>query len=159
MIGAMALFRKRPDPISVRSRALQSQIQALETEIRLLSEAPTTSPADPEVPPERVASFDPVFETIDHGRKARVDERGTPAHYNQLGARKYDPMASWHRLLTHLRGPTANNPRLINYLAAGSIQGLRPLRYEKRVARNRLLTLAALLLLVLWGIGYALTRR
>ena len=35
---------------------------------------------------------------------------------------------------------------------AQSIQGLRPLRYEKRIARNRFVMLAALLILLLWGI-------
>jgi hypothetical protein len=40
----------------------------------------------------------------------------------------------------------------VNYLAAGSIQGLRPLRYEKRVARNRFIVLAVILLLALWGL-------
>jgi hypothetical protein len=46
----------------------------------------------------------------------------------------------------------ASNPKLVNYLAAGSIQGLRPLRYEKRVARNRFIVLTIVLLLVLLGI-------
>ena len=40
----------------------------------------------------------------------------------------------------------------MNYLAAGSIQGLRPMRYEKRVARNRFLVLAVIIVLVLWGL-------
>jgi hypothetical protein len=43
---------------------------------------------------------------------------------------------------------------MVHYLAAGSIQGLRPLRYERRVARNRFLAFLALLLLVLWGLAY-----
>jgi hypothetical protein len=40
----------------------------------------------------------------------------------------------------------------VNYLAAGSIQGLRPMRYEKRVARNRVLFIALVLLALLVGI-------
>jgi hypothetical protein len=44
------------------------------------------------------------------------------------------------------------NPKLVNYLAAGSIQGLRPMRYEKRVARNRVLALVIVILLVLVGL-------
>ena len=48
----------------------------------------------------------------------------------------------------------SNKKQAIQYLAAGSIQGLRPLRYEKRVARNRFLALLALLILVLWGLAY-----
>ena len=40
-----------------------------------------------------------------------------------------------------LRGSPAVNPKLVSYLAAGSIKGLRPLRYEKRIARNRFIFL------------------
>jgi hypothetical protein len=73
--------------------------------------------------------------------------------YNEdLGVRKYDLAAAWRKFLGHFRGPPANNPKLVNYLAAGSIQGLRPLRYEKRVARNRFLFLFIGLLCVLIGI-------
>jgi hypothetical protein len=40
----------------------------------------------------------------------------------------------------------------VNLLAAGSVQGLRPLRYEKRVARRRFILLVIALTLVLLGI-------
>ena len=46
------------------------------------------------------------------------------------------------------------NPKLINYLAAGSIQGLRPLRYEKRVARNRFFALAGSVGVILLGLFF-----
>lgn len=75
-------------------------------------------------------------------------------HFNDLGVRKYDLLSAWRRLTHHLSGPTSNNPKMVHYLAAGSIQGLRPLRYERRVARNRFLAFLALLLLVLWGLAY-----
>jgi hypothetical protein len=84
--------------------------------------------------------------------KVRPETTTTPEHYNELGLRKYDLVALVRRMRNHFRGPAATNPRLINYLAAGSIQGLRPLRYEKRVARNRFIFLALFLLLVLLGV-------
>ena len=71
---------------------------------------------------------------------------------SELGVRKYDFAAFWHRLKNNFRGPATSNPRLVNYLAAGSIQGLRPLRYEKRVARNRFILFVAILVLALWGV-------
>ena len=40
----------------------------------------------------------------------------------------------------------------MSYLAAGGIQGLRPLRYEKRVARNRFIALVIVLLVILLGV-------
>ena len=44
------------------------------------------------------------------------------------------------------------------YLAAGSPQGLRPMRYEKRVARNRFIVLAVVFLAAMWGILVMLFR-
>ena len=55
-------------------------------------------------------------------------------------------------------GPATNNPKLVNYLAAGSIQGLRPMRYEKRVARNRFIFLVVVLALVMWGLIWIFMR-
>jgi hypothetical protein len=48
--------------------------------------------------------------------------------------------------------PPPSNEKLVNYLAAGGIQGLRPLRYERRVARNRIIFICVVLGLVLWGV-------
>ena len=66
--------------------------------------------------------------------------------------RKYDLAAAWRRIRNHLAGPPTPNSKLVNYLAAGTIRGLRPLRYEKRVARNRFVFFSILLLLVIWGV-------
>ena len=40
----------------------------------------------------------------------------------------------------------------MNYLAAGGVHGLRPMRYEKRVARNRFILLVVVLFLILLGV-------
>ena len=84
--------------------------------------------------------------------KTRAEIETEPEHYNELGVRKYDLAAFIQRLKHHFRGPPASNPKLINYLAAGSFQGLRPMRYEKRVARNRFLWLVIGFFLLLLGI-------
>lgn len=102
--------------------------------------------------PEPAAAQEPIFEEVGRGRIQSDDEPPAPAHFNDLGVRKYDLASAWRRLKNHFRGPVASNPKLVHYLSAGSIQGLRPLRYEKRVARNRFMFFAALLLLVLWGL-------
>ena len=79
------------------------------------------------VPPAR----EPIFEEVDQERLTAEDEpAATPEHYNELGVRKYDLVAVWQRWKKSFRGPAAANPRLVNYLAAGSIQGLRPLRFS-----------------------------
>ena len=66
--------------------------------------------------------------------------------------RKYDLVALFRRVRSWFNGPAPANPQLLKMLAAGNIEGLRPLRIEKRKARRRFLALAAVLLLVLLGI-------
>ena len=94
-----------------------------------------------------------MFEAVDHRALSAPDGGAdTPEHFNDLGVRKYDLAALWRRVRNHFRGPSTGNPKLVNFLAAGSLEGLRPMRYETRVARSRLLLLALFLLLMLWGI-------
>jgi hypothetical protein len=169
----MAWFSKKPDPISDRARALndeiarlESQIQQLDTQLqrdhsqpRLRSTAlphgstvghAAPAPAAPPAP----AAQEPIFEEVGQDSlKARNEAATTPEHYNELGVRKYDLPALLRRLQDHFRGPSTTNPKLVSYLAAGGIHGLRPLRYEKRVARNRFLFVVAILFLALLGLS------
>ena len=160
----MGTAKKKNDPLSDRSRALTDQIAALETEIKKLDtqlqRAPTPKfrstaiphgatiarahePAPPLPPPVH----EPVFEEVKP--LSDTEETAAPDQFNELGVRKYDLPALFNRLRNHFRRPTTNNPRLVAYLAAGGVHGLRPMRYEKRVARNRFIFFAAALLLVL----------
>jgi len=162
----MAIFRKKADPLSERSRELSSEIAALEAQIKELDtqlQQPQTRPRlrstarphRPAVPGAPATSREPVFEHVDHDRvKSQEEPDTTPAPSNELDVRKFELLGAWKRLKNHLHGPPANNPKLVNYLAAGSIQGLRPMRYEKRVARNRVIGLSLLLFGFLWGIYY-----
>ena len=108
---------------------------------------PAASPS-----PAPAQAHEPIFEEVDQDRIQSNSEPVTPAHFNELGVRKYDMASAWKRVKTHFQGPVASNPKLVHYLSAGSIQGLRPMRYEKRVARNRFIVLAVFLVLALWGI-------
>jgi hypothetical protein len=160
---------KSADPISERARALNDQIASLEAEIKKIDSQLHTSAAKPklrstaiphgatiprktEIPqpqPKPVAS-EPVFEEIKP--IAPRTEHETPELFNEMGVRKYDLPALWNKLRNFFNGPSASNPRLVNYLAAGGVQGLRPLRYEKRVARNRFIALVVVLFVILLGI-------
>jgi hypothetical protein len=113
-----------------------------------------TVPRKHEPPP----AHEPVFERINQEPIQLRVETESSDHYNELGARKYDLPALWTRLRNHFRRPTTTNPRLVNYLAAGGVHGLRPMRYEKRVARNRFILLVALFFLILLGIIAAFVR-
>lgn len=157
----MGLFRKKADPITSRAKELNARIAKLEAEIQKLNTKPQPAPPKTRPPsatrptpsprqPNRPAAREPIFEPLDTRAPAQADS--TSAHFNDLGLRKYDLVAAWQRIRNIFRGPEAHNPKLVSYLAAGSIRGLRPLRYEKRVARNRTIALAIILLVVLWGL-------
>jgi hypothetical protein len=169
----MAWFRKKTDPISDRSRTLNEEIAALEAEIKTLdsqlqrqnSLPRLRSTAIPQngalnhasptgaAVPARSPTHEPIFEDVAPDRlKVHAETLTTPDHYNELGVRKYDLPALLQRIRNHFRGPSTTNPKLVSYLAAGGIQGLRPLRYEKRVARNRFILLVAFLFVVLLGL-------
>ncbi len=166
----MGWFKKKADPISDRARALNEQIAALEAQIKHLdtkldagSSAPrlrsttmpqgAAAPGHVPQPPAPAKPSEPIFEAVDQNRlKARTEPASTPEHYNELGIRKYDLAAFLRRVRNHFRGPSTSNPKLVSYLAAGGIQGLRPMRYEKRVARNRFLLVFIGLLLLLVGV-------
>lgn len=173
----MAWFKKKPDLISDRSRALNEEIARLESQIKKLdsqlqrndshprlrstalphgatvARSPAATANANSAPEPGPASHEPIFEEVDQERlKPLPDGASTPEHYNDLGVRKYDMPALIRRLRNHFRGPSTTNPKLVSYLAAGGIQGLRPLRYEKRVARNRFIALAIILFLTFLGI-------
>jgi len=166
----MGLFKKKPDPLSERARDLTAELAALEAEIKQLSSEREALDAQPRLRstatrgqpsvhsrkaqpvPAEPAPTEPIFEEVNQERVKAANEAPAATHYNELGVRKYDLAAAWRRWTDHFRGRSASNPRLINYLAAGSIQGLRPLRYEKRVARNRFILLFLFFFVVLWGL-------
>jgi len=169
----MAWFRKSSDPISDRARVLNDEIAELETQIQKLDarlqrnhshprlrstalpQGTTTarSSSESESSLSAPAAHEPIFEEVDQNRlKARAEATTTPQHYNELGVRKYDLTALFRRARNQFRGPSTTNPKLVSYLAAGGITGLRPMRYEKRVARNRFIALVIFLFLMLLGI-------
>jgi len=115
-----------------------------------LSVPAPNSPPPAEFP--RASTQEPIFEDVNEERLQARSEAGAPSRSDELGVRKYDLTSAWQRFKNQFRGPPTSNPKLVHYLSAGSIQGLRPLRYEKRVARNRVIVLAAFVVLVLWGL-------
>lgn len=162
---------KKKDPISERARALQVEIDKLEAQIKQLSahpeepqprlrstarphgqataQPPPSQPSAPTAPP---APNEQIFETLDHKRLQAAPEETTKALYNELGVRKYDLPGAWQRFIQQFRGNTPQHEAFVKLLAAGNIHGLRPLRYEKRVARRRFLILVVVLFAVIWGL-------
>jgi hypothetical protein len=171
----MGWLKNKPDPVSDRARALTDEIEELEAQIKrlnnraqrndsrprlrstampggqTLNRAPSVPVPEAPAPPE-ISAAEPIFEPVDRDRLKGEAVKTTPQHFNELGVRKYDLPALWQRIRTHFRGPSTPNPKLVSYLAAGGIQGLRPLRYEKRVARNRFIALVLFLFAMLLGV-------
>src|SRR5262249_6426538 len=138
---SMAWPGKKQDSASERERALAAEIAALEKKIAKLQATPapkfrstalphtaghtSTSTAAPAPQP----AGEPVFEEVDQTRlTSQTDTIAPPEHFNELGVRKYDLAGLIRRWRQNLTGATTSNPRLVNYLAAGSVQGLRAMR-------------------------------
>lgn len=156
----MGLFKKKADPIHDRARALSAEIAAVEASIKKLQKNP--APPRAASPPGPVSArpdagaprAEPIFEPVNQKRIRSVQERVAAPGKKELGVRTGSWSELWRRVRKQFHAPATENPRLVNYLAAGSIQGLRPLRYEKRIARNRFLFFMALLVAVVIGLCY-----
>ena len=158
----MGLFQSKPDPIGDRAKSLKSEIARLESQIRDLNASiqetksqprlrSTAKPNAASASPNLRPSHEPVFEEVDQKPLKETRPSPPPPPRDPLGVKKSGLQAWWKRITAAFRPPTPSNPKLLNLLAAGNIQGLRPLRYEKRVARNRFIALVVLFFLVLWG--------
>jgi cell division protein FtsB len=171
----MALLRKKADPLSDRAKALSAEIEALEAKIRKLNQQEggkevnrsgarvrsTALPSGVTLAANTAKDQEPVFEEVDQKpikeHPVIVSRTPTTTPLDDVSTPQ-QKLGFLDRLEQIFRPPPLSNPKLVNYLAAGSIQGLRPLRYEKRVARNRFLALALVFVIVLFGICAALIK-
>jgi hypothetical protein len=174
----MAWMKRKSDPISDRTRVLNSKIAALEAQIQRLDARLQRNQNQPRLRSTAVphgatithttqtaeivtttARPEPIFEELGQERlTARPERASTAGHYNDMGVRKYDVPALLGRVREAFRGPTTTNPKLVSYLAAGGVQGLRPLRKEKRIARNRFILFTVFLFFMLLGVIYMFVR-
>lgn len=155
----MSLFRKKQDPLAQRATSLNRRIAELEAEIHRLnrtltvgSDKPATGGRRTENRPAAPAAEEPVMERMP---VRPVEGRGTETPGKEavdLGLKRPVWSQWWRRWKARWVDPPPSNAKLVNYLAAGSIQGLRPLRYERRVARNRIVVVCVILGLSLWGL-------
>jgi len=162
----MAWFKKKTDPISAQARALNEQIAALESQIKQLGSQiqqnsgpklrSTTLPPGAAILPageapsaSRPAVQETVFEEV-KPVPPPPPAAPPPELINEFGGRKFDLPAWWNRCCNYLRGPVTANPCLVRLLAAGGVQGLSPMRYEKRTHRRRFFGTAAVLLVILF---------
>lgn len=164
----MAWFQKKSDPLSDRARALEAEIAALQEQIKqaeagqpLWPGTPklrsTTLPGGARAEAVTAAPAAPVFEDVDHQRlKTSAAPAASAGPHPELGPRPRDLSSTLQNLKRRFGLTPSSNPKLVKLLDSGQIQGLRPLRYERRVARNRFFLLSALLLAVLYGLFRAI---
>ena len=68
-------------------------------------------------------------------------------------ADRFNLVEAWQRWMQRLGGQPRRPSGLVHLMAAGSVHGLRPLRYERKIARRRFVLSLSLLLLLLYGIA------
>jgi len=164
----MGLFRKKKDPIKDREKSLVSEIEQLEDQIRSLQGVLENAKSEPHV---RQTSYpgggsvakpvpavepdaprnEPVFEAVDQQRLHGSGTNPFTDSHDSRALQREGSTSLFERLMRYFRGPTSSNPKLVSYLAAGNIHGLQPLRYERRVARNRLLLWIAIIVVLIVG--------
>ena len=153
----MGWFKRKIDPMTSRSRELHREISALESQIAQLSDASTL--ADPLqiqtvleetrcLPPDPILRAD---EALIHSLPPATDPN-CPGLYNDQGVRKCDLAGWWLRVTRQTAPVPTGNDKLVAYLAAGRNYGYTALRSERRVARNRFILLALVLLAMLWTV-------
>jgi hypothetical protein len=170
----MGWFERNKDPIEAQQRELERELDRVRKQIRRLETHGERRPSRTQMPERRPIGLpaakrrrpappptpanDPIFEdaptqpvaTLEAKEEGAEPDAESRELYNHDGVRKYDLVGLFRRIRIALFGAKEEDKKLINYLAAGSIHGLRPLRHEKRVARNRALLAAGGLIAAVW---------
>lgn len=169
----MSWFKRKTDPIKEREASLNAEIAAIEAEIKKLNASleegsPRTNAkrgktlfggsgggkqargSESGAGQESGSGQEPIFEAMPQNRVPPEWSPGAAQEEEAAQAPLHPSSGWWRRLKQVFRRATPSNPQLVNYLAAGSLHGVRPLRYEKRLARNRVILLAIGFGVTLW---------
>ena len=148
----MGWFTKSKDPMSARQAELDREIQAIQRRISDLAARPLPQ-----------AGSRPLRQPEARFPIPAVPERPTPAPAPMsvagprpgapVPADRFNLVEAWQRWMQRLGIEPRRPSGLVHLMAAGSVHGLRPLRYERRIARRRFLLSLSLLLLLLYGIA------
>ena len=141
-----------------RTQELCSEIEEIEQQISQLREASnsanpvqdhTTINKSIRIPDDPILRSDEELRNI-----TETMPEADPANlFNEQGMRKFDLYGWWQQIKTAKALPEPNpNEKLVTYLATGRNHGYTALRRETRVARNRFILLAIVLIAVLWSI-------
>ncbi|MBM3850624.1 MAG: hypothetical protein FJ396_10675 [Verrucomicrobia bacterium] len=150
----MGWFNKAKDPMAARQAELDREIQAIQRRISNLAArpAPALRPSAPRgqdsqpVPPPRPEPVPAPVPGSFHGSRPVGPMAGAPTD-------RFNLVEAWQRVVQRLGFQPRRPTGLVHLMAAGSVHGLRPLRYERKIARRRFLLSLGLLLLLLYGIA------
>jgi len=160
----MGWFTRPKDPMSARQAELDREIQAIQRRISDLSARPLPQARPkPSAPP----SVRPAPQNLatpgswQNFESSAARPTPAPAPVSVAGPRtgpavpadRFNLVEVWQRWMQRLGGQPRRPSGLVNLMAAGSVHGLRPLRYERKIARRRFLLSLGLLLLLLYGIA------
>ena len=141
----MGLFQRNKDPLKKRAKSVQNKLNELQAQIQELDESPAQESS-------KLHDLNQINPSLPRRAKMEKDQ--------PLNTSVQRPEKLWNRIIKNFRKPpVSTNPNMVNFLAAGSIQGLRPLRYERRVARNRFLAFTSVLVLILIGLFWTLIKQ
>jgi len=149
----MGWFTKAKDPMSARQAELDREIEAIQRRISDLSARPLPQ-ARVQAPQPREPR--PAFEAAPERpmpAPTPISVSGSRSGPRLPPAARFNLVEAWQRWTQRLGGQPRRPSGLVHLMAAGSVHGLRPLRYERKIARRRFLLSLGLLLLLLYGIA------
>jgi hypothetical protein len=138
----MGWFRKQQGPLDRQLRELDKQLRQLDAQVRQLQRSPAKAlgkfqPASTTFPTSRGApagAMPPAAPEPELRLPRERDLWSRPAAEEQrVRSGERQP---WWRLLFGAQAKP-RDPRLVSYLSTGSFKTVRPLRYERRMARYR----------------------
>lgn len=152
----MGWFGKQVDPIEQRAKDLEREMAELESELRQAAEEEPAFRSSA-YPDQSGGEKELILEDYDQSQL-----KEPPSHIQEeldgVSSKPTGFREKFRRLKKEVGATPVSNPKLVKLLSTGNIRGLEPLRYERRVARNRFLFMLALLLLVLTGLAMVLHR-
>ncbi|MGB0578205.1 MAG: hypothetical protein ACPGVU_00760 [Limisphaerales bacterium] len=151
----MGWFSKTIDPIEKRAKDLEREMAELESELRQAAEDEPSfrSTAYPDEGGEKELILEEYDQSQLTEPPSEIQEELDSVTSKPTGFRE-----KFKRLKKEVGATPVSNPKLVKLLSTGNIRGLEPLRYERRVARNRFFFMLCLLLLVLTGLAMVLHR-
>jgi len=144
----------KDSPLKRRLEDLERELSAVNREVKSLTKDIGRGVARPSrQPPARPGS---QTQGEARGNNYTGELFGSADRTSGRKSEEASPLSSEavERLSSQERAKLERNPRFANYFVSGSVDGIRPLRHERRIQRNKAITMIIVVLLVLLGVLY-----